>query len=233
MNHLIEYMSVDQASQRDKVIQEAQFPSTKPITSYQFSKRAIRGFLVSDDKNLKFFDAAKARLENDIARNEAKRDDSRKDLETINDFIELFKRKRWGKLDIGPSELDVGIMIESVAINVRLDVALHETVSNDIQYAGGIVMFVARSAASRKGLEKRRLQTAQMIHWALEDRNIAPLPRLCWCMDIYEKKVVQASESNSRFRGYVRDACKEIARKWLTIDPPDGYDGPEILPRQR
>lgn len=228
VNQFTDYMATTNASQRNKIIQRAKFPASKPITAYQFAKREIQGFLASGKGDFGYFDLSIAKLQHTIATDEERRDDARKDLKCIEAFIAMMKAKKLSKYDFLLKAADMALHpIPQVLINVRLDVSLTETAPNGQRHSGGIVLFTAATAESRKNIETRRRQVSQMVLWALEGRgNLDPLPRLCMSLDVFGGELVKASESSSRFRGYAMDACGEAALKWASIEPPADYDGP-------
>ena len=135
--------------------------------------------------------------------------------------------KKFSKYQIINKKVDVPINESGVRINVRLDASLNETSKLGDINTGGIVLFTARSAVSRKHIEKRRRNVTQLILWALEGQgNYDPLPRLCMSVDLFGQKIIKASGVSGQYRGYVESACKEAALKWDSIAPPKDYDGP-------
>lgn len=227
-NQFTDYMATVNASQRDKLIQKAKFPASKPVTSYQFAKREIQDFFLSGKGDFSFFDHDIANLEHKITYDEEKRDDARRDLRCIKSFLDLMKGKKFSKYDIQQNKADVPIKTkQGVTINVRLDASLTETSKEGVTNSGGIVLFTAATKESRKNIEVRLRRVSQLIIWSLESKgNIAPLPRLCMSIDVFGNQIVKASVVSDRFRRYAQDACKEIALKWDSVQPPSDYDGP-------
>lgn len=220
-------MATKQATQRDKVIQAAKFPSKPPVTAYQLAKREIQDYLASGKNDLNHFDFIVAKLEGIIATDEEKRDAARKDLACINSFRDLMQNKKFIKYTMGLKKVDVPLTVGKVKINVRLDVALTEKSKDDVISAGGIILFTARSAQGRANIAERRRQVTQLILWALEGYgNANPLPRLCMSMDLFGQSLIKATAVSEQYRTYVKGACKEAELKWDSIEPPKGYDGP-------
>jgi len=220
-------MATKQATQRDKVIQAAKFPSKPPITAYQLAKREIQDYLSSGKNDLSHFDFIVAKLEGIIDTDEVKRDAARKDLACINSFRDLMKTKKFSKYTMGLKKVDVPLTVGKVKINVRLDVALTEKSKDDVISAGGIILFTARSEEGRKNIAERRRQISQLILWGLEGYgNFNPLPRLCMSMDLHGQALVKATNVSEQYRTYVRGACQEAELKWDSVSPPKDYDGP-------
>jgi len=228
VNQFTDYMATTNASQRDRIIREAKFPASKPVTSYQFAKREIRRFLISGKGDYSHFDLPIAQLEHTIAHDEERRDDARRDLKCIQDFVALMKNKKFSKYTIHAIEQSVPLHpIPGVLINVRLDAALTDTDNNGVAGSGGVVLFTAATSESRKNIEARRRQVTQLILWALDGKsNIEPQPRLCMSLDVFGGELIKAKEVSEQFRGYARSSCKEVALKWDSISPPANYDGP-------
>jgi hypothetical protein len=229
VNHLTDYMATTNASQREKVIQDAKFPRKKPITAYQLPRREIQRFFTSGKGDVSFFDLARSKLEHTIQVDEERRAEARQDLKALDAFIALYKAKRWNKLEMGLSGVDVPVVISKVPVNVRLNATLFETSKEGVRSSGGIVLFMAQTANARKNIEERRRQVCQLILWALEtNANVEPLPRLCMSMDVFGGEIVKAQEVSERFRDYARSACREAARSWDAVQPPANYDGPPL-----
>jgi hypothetical protein len=220
VNHLTDYMATTNASQREKVIQDAQFPRKKPITAYQLPRREIQRFFTSGKGDVSFFDLTRSKLEHTILVDEEGRAEARQDLKALDAFIALYKTKRWTKLEMGLSGVDVPVVISKVPVNVRLNATLFETDKQGVRNSGGVVLFMAQTASARKNIEERRRQVSQLVLWALEaDRNVEPLPRLCMSIDVFGGEIVKAQEVSERFRDYARSACREAARSWDEVLP--------------
>lgn len=185
VNQFTDYMATTNASQRNRIIQKAKFPASKPVTAYQFAKREIQGFLASGKGDFKYFDLPIAKLEHTIETDEERRDDARKDLKCLEAFISMMKGKKLSKYNFLLKAADMALRaIPEVLINVRLDVSLTEAAANGQTNSGGIVLFTAATQESRKNIEARRRQVTQLILWSLEGGNLEPLPRLCISLDV-------------------------------------------------
>ncbi|MEL6592598.1 MAG: hypothetical protein AAFQ68_21045 [Bacteroidota bacterium] len=222
-------MATTNASQRNRIIQKAKFPASKPITAYQFAKGRLQSFLVGGGWDFSYFDIPLEKLKYVIETDEQKRDDARRDLKCIEAFKVLMQSKKFSKYDIYDKKADIALRpIPEVLVNVHLDAALTETSDSGILNSGGIVLFTAATSESRKNIEVRRRQVTQLILWGLQSHgNIEPLPRLCMSLDVFGGEVIKAAAVSEQFRKYAVDACAEAALKWNSIEPPADYDGPD------
>ena len=225
VNHLTRYLSTTNAGQRDKIVQEAKFPRTIPVTIYGEARRAIQAFLGSG-RDLAYFDVPLRKLERTANADPEKRDEALRCIRALRAFMDTYAAKRWANATFSPNAVDVPLKVSGVFINVRLDCQIYER-RGDETVTGGMVLFYAQTPESRKNIELRRRQVASTIFWALEGGQLEAMPRLCFSFDVFGEEIVRAPDAKDRFRSDVENSCREVCLKWHTIEPPAGYDGPD------
>lgn len=226
MNHLTAYLSTTNAGQRDRIIQQAKFPKKVPVAAYGQARQAIQGFWGYKGSATDHFQLPLAKLERQARNDPDKRDEALRCIAAIERFQAIYGARKWTGITISPGPVDLAFSREGVTINTRLDAQLFRTV-RDEPMTGGVVLFYASTAESRKNIEDRRKQVAAVVRWALEESGQMEVhPSLCLSMDIFGDTAIKASDAIGRFRESVDRSCREAALKWDTIEPPPGYDGP-------
>ena len=178
------------------------------------------------DSGGSFSDTA-SKLERQARSDLEKRDEALRCIAAIKRFKALYGSRRWNGIRITPGPVDLAFLREGVLINSRLDAQLFRT-TGDETVTGGVVLFYASTAESRKNVDERRRQVASIVRWALEENGqMDPHPSLCLSMDIFGDTAVKAPDAMARFRDSVDKSCREASLKWNTIEPPSGYDGPD------
>lgn len=181
-NHLAEYLTTSNASQREAVIRKAKFPRKAPLIAYSQAVPAIGKFLAGNTGDTSYFDdllerlAAKARRDDGYNADEAKRCQA-----AIEAFKRTFIEAKATRFRFGPGPQDLALKISGVRINVRLDAPISEEAPDGQMFSGGCVLFVANTPEARKNIDDRRKYVAALIHWALQENSsqMEPLPRLC------------------------------------------------------
>lgn len=228
MNHLTRYLSTTNASQREAIIREAKFPRKIPVAAYAQAKSDIQRFFGSGGTDFKLIDDSIDRLNLKAMRETEKRDEALRCIKALEAFKSLYQSKRWAKVRLSPNAVDVPLKVEGVLINIRLDAQMFEADEYGDAKTGGLVVFMAQTAESRKNIELRRRQVASLILWGLETAGqMEPLPRLCISFDVFGNECVRAPDAKDRFRRDVQASCREAALGWDRVEPPDGYDGPD------
>jgi hypothetical protein len=225
VNHISEYLATENAPQRTKIIRAAKFPKKIEVAAYAQIRKALQAALSKpefDRAGMAFLAdkmAAKARMETGYARDEALRCER-----AIRAFIRSMDPRSFSKFTISPSPSPLLVKNADVRLKVTIDASVTAT-SKETANSGGIVLLYAFSA-DREGIKDRLKSITGMTLWALEGKQMEPLPRLCMAVDLAAGDVARASESHTRFRQHVTDSCHEIAARWNAIEPPPDYDGP-------
>lgn len=228
-NHLAEYLTTANASQREAVIRKAKFPRKVNVVAYSQALPAIGKFLGSNSNDLSYFDdvlarlAAKERRETGYPSDEAKRCQA-----AIAAFKQTFPASASRKYRFLPGPQDAVIKISNVRVNVRLDAPIIEEAKDGQLFSGGCVLLMASTDDARKNIEERRKHVAALINWALEGATTQaePLARLCMSFDPFGGEITKAPTSTERLRKSMTSSCHEVAARWKDIEPPSGYDGP-------
>lgn len=226
VNHISEYLATDNAPQRTKIIRAAKFPKKVEVAAYSQIRRAVKAAMpkpMFDRVGMELLAdslATKARRETGYPRDEALRCER-----AVRAFISTVQSRSFRRLNIHSPASQLSLRQSGVRIKVTLDAAITAE-SGDITNSGGIVLLYAFSAD--RGSEKERLQAISgLILWALETGQMEPLPRLCMAVDLAAGEIIKASASHARFRQHVSESCDEVAARWVSIEPPDDYDGPD------
>jgi hypothetical protein len=220
------------APQRRRIIRDAKFPKKIPRAAYSDARGSIRDFLPKSSRDVSHFNFEIERLEARL-RTEPEgwgRDEIKRSIEALKAFQECYTASRLKALTFTHGPTDLGMELSGVRLNVRLDLGLFETGKDGSAYEGGCVLFVANTDEARKNIEERRKIVAGLIYWALQSKGsqtVVPLPRLCMSLDVFGRTTVKASRAVDRFREGVNASCREAASMWDSVEPPDGYDGPD------
>lgn len=90
---------------------------------------------------------------------------------------------------------------------------------------------VSKSDAASKN-RADRCQAAAVLALQSVEQNFATSgtldPKLCMSIDILGSTVYFAKGNYKRLLGTIESSCDEIADRWDSITPPDGYDGPSV-----
>jgi hypothetical protein len=230
-NQLAEYIHAGSASQRETVMRAAKFPRTTAVVAYAASRRIIADFLPNQQEGLLRLASQVARLEVQLRRERDgwMQDELKRNIEALNAFRATYTAKRLRRLKFTGGPTDLSLNLEGVRINTRLDTGIIETDDNGSAFCGGLVLFLASGATSRKKAEERAKLTAAMVHWNLEEQssNIEPLARLCLCLDVFGGEITKAPTATDRLRANVKSSCREAASNWDKVEPPPSYDGPD------
>ena len=229
-NHVAEYLTTQNATQREAVIRKAKFPRKVSVIAYSQALPSIGKFLASNSRDPSYFDDVLARLAARERREQGyNRDEAQRCQAAINAFIETFKQSSAKKCRFTHGPQDVAFSISGVRINVRLDAPIFEEAPDGQGFSGGCVLIMASTDEARKNIEDRKKHVAALIHWALEQSPLQfePLPRLCMSFDPFGGDVVRAPKSIDRLRRSITSSCHEVAARWDSIEPPSGYDGPD------
>lgn len=226
MNHISDYLATSYATQRTKLICAAKFPKKVEVASYSQIRNRLKVALTQpnfDRDGLDFLvDKLESKAQSEIGYN---RDEALRCVKAVRAFQSTFQPKKFAKYDISAGGKTLIKSVMGVKLKVTLDAIVTET-KEDVVSAGGITMLYAFSA-DRPDLKDRLSAMAGLVLWALEGRQMPPLPRLSMAVDIAETKIVKASASHQRFRERVEASCREVAAQWDDIEPPRDYDGPE------
>lgn len=224
-------MLADTARQREGVIRKAKFPRTPGVVPYTQARRIISDFLAGNTGDLSQIDAHISQLDT-RRRREAdgwNRDELKRNMDALEAFKLAFRKRRLARLTFAPGPADLTMTLDGVRVNARLDARLIETQDDGTAFGGGAVLFLAGAEPSRKNLAERSKLVAGIAHWNLENvgGNIEPLHRLCLSFDVFGHAITKAPEAIDRLRENVRSSCREAARNWDSVPPPEGYDGPD------
>jgi hypothetical protein len=225
VNHMAEYLTTENASQRTKIIGRAKFPKKIEVAAYAQVRRPIQNALTKpnfDKPSLELFAsrlAAKAVREEGYQRDEALRCEK-----AVRAFLTTFESRSLKKCAFGPAPSLLALQVERVRLKISLDATITAE-SDGVTNSGGMVLLYAFSSG-RDAIHGRLSAATGLIFWALEGGQMEPLAKLCMAADIAGNEIVKASNSFSRFRGHVSESCSEIAARWDSIRPPHDYDGP-------
>lgn len=229
-NHLAEYLATTNAGQRENVIRKAKFPRKISVVAYSQALPAIGKFLATNSGDLTYFDdtlsrlAAKEQREDGYNRDEAKRCQA-----AIEAFKQMYLSVPTKKLRFSPGPQDIAFKVSGVRINVRLDAPIFEEGKDGQLFSGGCVLLMASTPEARKNVEERRKHVAALVHWGLQEASsqIEPLPRLCMSFDPFGCEITKAPTAIERLRRTMASSCQEVAARWPSVEPPQGYDGPD------
>jgi hypothetical protein len=224
-------MTAGTASQRTLAIREAKFPRKSQVIPYGRCRRFLPSFLATNKYDVAALDEEiehvklKAKNElNDWKRAEYKRNQSA--LEVLKETLTKLKSKKF-LFSVGPA--DHTLLIEEVRINSRADPIITFTEKDGTLRSGGCVTFFAATKQARRNIEERRKLVAAILHWSMQDAggNIVPLEKLCIAYDVFGGEITSAPKAIDKLRANIRGSCKEAAKLWDGVAPPNDYDGPD------
>jgi len=226
VNHIAEYLSSTNASQRTRIICAAKFPKKPEVAAYTQIRKPLREALTKPDFGNADLGILVRELDAKSRREKGyKRDEALRCAKAVRSFQGTFNPRSFSQCEIVAAPRELFKKIEGVRVNVALAASVTATMG-DTTNAGGIVLLYAFSA-DRSAIKERLATTAALVLWALESGQMEPLPRLCMAVDLADQKIFKASSSHTRFRSRVEESCKEIRARWQLIEPPSDYDGPD------
>lgn len=228
-NHVAEYLTTQNATQREAVIRKAKFPRKVSVIAYSQALPAMGKFLSTNSSDASYFDDVLARLEAKERREQGyNRDEAQRCQAAIREFIKTYEQSTLRRCRFSDGPRDVAFTISGVRINVRMDAPIFEETPTGEGFAGGCVLIMASTDEARKNIDDRKKHVAALIHWGLEESSsqFEPLPRLCMSFDPFGGDIVRAPKAFERLRKSITSSCHEVAARWDDIEPPAGYDGP-------
>ena len=220
-------MSTQNATQRVAVIRNAKFPRTRRVAAYGQLKPSLKSYLTSAKRSEDDLNFVRERLEAKARRETGmKRDEALRCQEALALFQALLPPQKLSRLSLSHPPRNVGFSEGGVRLNVSLDASLTEHKDGQA-FSGGMALILAGSDDARANIKVHCETAAGLILWALEKRNMEPLPRLCMSVDIHGQHIQKASASHTRLRARISDSCRESCLKWAEVEPPAGYDGPD------
>lgn len=156
-------------------------------------------------------------------------DELKRNIEALKAFKAAHLKCKLGRLSFAPGPADLLMNVGGVRLNTRLDARLLALDDDGQAFGGGLVLFLAGGAQSRKNIEDRLKTVAALVHWTLEtlESNIEALPKLCMSFDVFGQTLTKAPTAIDRLRANVQSSCREAANTWPGVEPPSGYDGPD------
>ena len=227
-NQLADYLAAGNANQRERIIRSAKFPKKVRVVAYRPAKRIICDFLAGNTGDLSYLDDQIRRLDTRRRREPEgwMRDEMKRCIEAVREFRRTYSKRRLGRYHFGIGPVDLGMKLDGMRINTRLDVSVNDTARDGTVYSGGCILFLANTDAARRNIESRRSSVAALVHWCLEGGNIEPLPRLCLSFDVFGEAVARAPQAIDRLRNSIESSCAEAVARWDRVQPPADYDGP-------
>ena len=168
-NQLAEYMQANTARQRETVIRAAKFPRTTAVVAYTASRNIISDFLPSHEDGFASFDQQIQRLHTKLRREPDgwNQDEIKRNIEALSAFKTTFAKRRLKRLEFTTGPVDLTMSLRGVRINTRLDAGIVEYDDDGAAFGGGIVLFLASGAASRKNIPEKAPILAETLqrHW--------------------------------------------------------------------
>jgi hypothetical protein len=229
-NHLAEYLATTNANQREAVIRKAKFPRKVSVVAYSQALPAIGKFLATNSGDARYFDDILARLAEKERREEGyNREEAKRCQAAIEAFKSMYLAAPARKFRFFAGPQDLAFKVSNVRISVRLDAPISEEGKDGQLFSGGCVLLMASTPDARKNVEDRRKHVAALVHWALQEASsqIEPLPRLCMSFDPFGGEITKAPAATDRLRRTISSSCHEAAARWDSVEPPQGYDGPD------
>lgn len=220
------------SSGRKRIIQSARFPKRSVVAQYGKAREGLVNFLGDGTRSIRHLadatDYLTKRGEKAGASDWIKRD-SKQSIEAITAFQNAYNRIGVRTLDCHAVPGRLPLLDEwQTRISVDVDVTIHvPTAGGPDRIGGAILLFSKGEAAAARRIEQCRT-IASLVHQFCT-RFMAQRgeidKKLCLAIDVFGGR--PHGPQGVRKIDHIRDACEEIAGRWLNVGPPTDYDGPD------
>lgn len=211
-----EYM-VANPSRRRRIVIDQKRPQDYIVARYNDAQDAITEFLVSAIEK-EFLRKRAEELSGGVASTEWQAQSNQLCAEAINSFLEFvdsislegYKLQRG---DASPPKLEIA----GVSVSVRPEILIGGTSRKGEQLNGAIKLYLSKTTSLN--LEAAEY-AATTVHQFVKDNQLGsgkPDFRLCYVVDVFNKKIFSAPRSHVRRRSDIEAACEEIARAWAAL----------------
>lgn len=205
---------------RERVLQDAKYPSTYVVGSYKEAAAAIRrSFLAGGDiaTALKSEAYRIAMLPGTTKNEQAAHANSARAVRILSRRISELPLR--GAIATQLGARDVSLSIEGVTVSVYPQVLLMRTLTDGSVRYGALLVVMRKTEAlgSRSGQAVVELMRRALEAMGLEDRGRID-PKLCIVIDVFHPGVFQgATRARKRVADDLDCSCREIAARWPDI----------------
>lgn len=229
-NQLSEYLTAN-APNRRRILQEAKFPSTMIVIRYEDARKTAIAHLAGSESAIENSLASLRRRSSDLALTEYVRQNCDLCIDALDSFqgnLKNFDQKNiiFRRPDLHNTKLK----LKNVNVSVSIDLMTERSDRNGDRSIGAAILIFAKPKKG-SGIAERCSSTALLIYQLLlMQANTANIcdPTLCMAIDVFNGKFYPAKTHHKQLLNALETSCEEIAVRWPSILPPQGYNGPPI-----
>lgn len=221
-------------TRRKSIIAAAKFPSSAVVAKYKDASSSLVDFLANPARSVPTFTSAIAMLEgkaSDPSLKQWARDDAARSAEALSAVIQHYNKTGLGKLSLKklPNK-QPKILLEGVEISASAACSVHGKFKGE-SAVGCLSLLFNKSEPSAR-VRDERCKTAAVLSILFSEQHLSHLgvavPKLNMSYDVFLGKLVVAPNTFKKRLSDMSLACEEVVLRWPTIEPPEGYDGPEV-----
>jgi hypothetical protein len=230
-NQIADYLGAS-PTRRKSIIRAARFPKLSVVAQYGKAREGLVNFLGDGTRSKRHLADARDYLAKRYSKAGASdwlKRDSRQSGEAVDAFDRAYNKLGLRAYDCRPVPGRLPRLDEwgTTRISVDLDLTIHvPTDGGGRDRIGGIILLFSRGASSGSArIEQSRIIASLILQFCnrfMIERG-DPDKAFCLAIDVFEGRAHRPH--GIRKMDYVRDACEEIATRWLSMTPPDDYDG--------
>jgi hypothetical protein len=228
-----EYMAADDGP-RETILRNMHYERVSRSLIYRLLWPAVSRFLASPTRDRRILAECKIALEEAIRNNENPQ--GKENLKYELNALAAFERSL-NALEIGGLNLERAaprrLMIEGVTISVRPSAHILVSRQRGADLHGAVLIDVAKGIAEPKTDEAKTRLTDGMMHSAIilhqhvvetAPEGGKPSPEHCFIFHAHRQERVAAPTSYKKTYRNIEAVCRNIARSWSGIVPPDSFD---------
>lgn len=205
------------------------------VAQYKGARDALSKFLCDSARDQKILIQAIDALTEREAKTTATdwvKDDSRRSVEAISSFQKHANAMGVQKLDCKPIVTgQPALEIAGVEVSVSLDATTHRLGKDGDNLVGGVIFLISKADEASAKARADRCKVSALLAYLFAQKHLAYLgnadPKLCFSLDVFSGKAVQAPTAHKTLLDHMNDSCEEIVLRWKDMPPPDDYDGPD------
>ena len=229
-----EYMAASDGP-RETMRRNMKYERMAPSLLYSKVAESVSSFLSSPTRDHRILTKCQQLLEDerDSATNATKRDNAVYALRSLEVFERSLNALPLAGLQfqkIGPLK---PMEIEGVKVSVQPTALVTQVRPRGKNLRGAIIVDTAKgvepkSDEARAQATMAMTHTAYLLHELVNDRIVAedekPSTDHCMVFHTYRQELVASPSNYRRMLGNMKAACRDIAARWDSIDPPPSFD---------
>jgi hypothetical protein len=215
VNKLAEYLSTNKASRRERILRESKFPPTYQVIRYEPTREIIQRFLSGSIQNTQSLQTIIANYADIPAKDDFEERMKKSNLEALSHFVVFAPT-----LDFTDTKLVIGehapapLTLNEVAISVRPDLTL-SSIKKGATSRGAIKLNISKGYVHSK--DSAEYASSVLRHYLTGKHDSECDFRMCFTLDVFGKKLLEAPKAVVNRMKDVDAACSEIARQWDSI----------------